>query len=251
MNLSALIIARNEEKKIEHTLKSLSFVDEIVVILDRSIDDTKKIASKYTKKIYEGSWKSEGKRRNFGISKCSSKWILEIDADELVTKPLEKEIIQRLKFNSFDFYYIPLTNFVGNKKITKGWMACLAPDGKFCLFRKGTKVWIDGSVHPQYKIKGKKGKTFVNCLNHFLSENISDLLAKFNRNTSLYANDLRKKGENLNKLTSIRKIFSRFIKSFLKRRGFELGGLGVLIAILCAIYPYVSAVKCREDKVRF
>ena len=58
MNLSALIIARNEEKKIEHTLKSLSFVDEIVVILDRSIDDTNKIASKYTKKIYEGSWKS-------------------------------------------------------------------------------------------------------------------------------------------------------------------------------------------------
>ena len=50
MNLSALIIARNEEKKIELTLKSLSFVDEIVVILDRSIDDTKKIASKYTKK---------------------------------------------------------------------------------------------------------------------------------------------------------------------------------------------------------
>ena len=48
MNLSALIIARNEEKKIELTLKSLSFVDEIVVILDRSIDDTKKIASKYT-----------------------------------------------------------------------------------------------------------------------------------------------------------------------------------------------------------
>ena len=40
MTLSALIIARNEEKKIELTLKSLSFVDEIVVILDRSIDDT-------------------------------------------------------------------------------------------------------------------------------------------------------------------------------------------------------------------
>ena len=39
------------KKKIELTLKSLSFVDEIVVILDRSIDDTKKIASKYTKKF--------------------------------------------------------------------------------------------------------------------------------------------------------------------------------------------------------
>ena len=59
---------------------------------------------------------------------------------------------------NFDFYYISLTNIIGNKKVTKGWMACLAPDGKFCLFRKGTKVWIDGSVHPQYQIKGKKIK---------------------------------------------------------------------------------------------
>ena len=251
MTLSALIIARNEEKKIEFTLKSLNFVDEIVVILDRSIDDTKKIASKYTKKIYEGSWESEGKRRNFGISKCSSKWIFEIDADELIKKPLEKEIIQKLKFNDCDFYYIPMINFIGNKKITEGWMACLAPDGKFCLFRKGKKIWVDGSVHPQYQIKGKKGKTFANSLNHYLSKDISDLLSKFNRNTSLYANDLRKKRESLNKLTSVRKIFSRFIKSFITRKGFKLGGIGVLIGILCAIYPYVSAVKCREDKIKF
>ena len=251
MTLSALIIARNEEKKIGFTLKTLNFVDEIVIVLDRSIDKTKTIASKYTKNIYEGSWESEGKRRNFGISKCSSKWILEIDADELIKKPLEKEIIQKLKFNNCDFYYVPITNYIGNKKITKGWMACLAPDGKFCLFRKGKKNWTDGSVHPEYQIKGKKGENFVNSLNHHLSKDISDLLSKFNRNTSLYANDLRKNRESLNKLTSVRKIFSRFIKSFITRRGFEHGGIGVLIGILCAIYPYVSAVKCREDKINF
>ena len=47
MNISALIIARNEEKIIENTLKSLSFVDEIVVILDRSFDKTKTICEIY------------------------------------------------------------------------------------------------------------------------------------------------------------------------------------------------------------
>ena len=50
MSISALIIARNEENKIENTLSSLSFVDEIVVILDRSVDATKVISKKYTKK---------------------------------------------------------------------------------------------------------------------------------------------------------------------------------------------------------
>ena len=143
-----------------------------------------------------------------------------------------------MKFKNFDFYYVSLTNFIGNKKVTKGWMACLAPDGNFVYSGK-EKVWIDGSVHPQYQINGKRGETFVNSLNHYLSKDISDLLSKFNRNTSLYANDLRKKRESLNKLTSVRKIFSRFIKSFITRRGYELGGIGVLIGILCAIYPYV------------
>ena len=45
MNISALIIARNEEDKIESTLLSLSFVDEIVVVLDRSTDKTFKICN--------------------------------------------------------------------------------------------------------------------------------------------------------------------------------------------------------------
>ena len=46
-------------------------------------------------------------------------------------------------------------------------------------------------------------------------------------------------------------LVSRFIKSFITRRGFEFGGLGVLIGILCAIYPYVSAIKCKEDRINF
>ena len=50
MKISALIVARNEEK-IESTLKSLYFADEIIVILDRTTDKTELISRKYTKNI--------------------------------------------------------------------------------------------------------------------------------------------------------------------------------------------------------
>ena len=99
MKISALIIARNEENIIENTLKSISFVDEIVVILDRSVDKTKFVCKKYTKKIFSGVWTCEGKRRNYGIKKCTSEWILEIDADEIVSKNLIFSLKQSFHLN--------------------------------------------------------------------------------------------------------------------------------------------------------
>ena len=65
MTISALIVARNEEKKIEECLSSLNFVDEIVVILDRSTDKTFKICKKFSNKIFTGKWTCEGEKKKF------------------------------------------------------------------------------------------------------------------------------------------------------------------------------------------
>ncbi len=243
MSLSALIVARNEQNNIKECLESLSFVDEIVVVLDRTNDDTKRITKKYTKKIFSGSWEFEGDRRNFGIKKCCSDWVLEIDADEIVSEKLSFEIKKNILDEDIDFFYLPLLNFVSGKKIKYGWMACMAPDGKFCLFKKNCKTWENESVHPNYNLKGKKGENFTIPMIHNMSKKISDLIVRFNRNTSLHARDLRQTKSNYNRLFSVRKIFSRFLKCYFFRKGYKSGIIGLLVSILCSIYPYVSATK--------
>ena len=248
MKISALIVARNEEKKIESTLKSLNFADEIVVILDRSEDKTESICKKYTKKIVKGSWQSEGERRNFGIKNCSFTWVLEVDADEIISQDLSLEISNAIKSKSFDYYYISLVNFVGKKAIKFGWMACMAPDGKFCLFKKKNKYWLNGRVHPGYKIHGRKGKGLDNHIIHNMSDNISDLVKRFNRNTSFNAIDLVEQNIKLEKLFSIRKLVSRFLKCYILRKGFLSGKEGLTISLLSAIYPFVSAIKAKYDQ---
>tara|TARA_Y100000589_G_scaffold331497_1_gene385307 strand:+ start:1697 stop:2449 length:753 start_codon:yes stop_codon:yes gene_type:complete len=248
MKLSSLIIARNEETNIENCLKSLYFVDEIIVILDRSEDNTEKIVKKYTNKIFKGSWFCEAERRNFGLKKCKSDWILEVDADEIITEKLSNEISRCISKKKYDFFYISLLNFVGKNSIRFGWMACMAPEGKFCLFKNGKKNWIEGSVHPSYSIEGKKGPILSNPILHYMSKNISDLIKRFNRNTSLYSIDLKNK-KSLNKYLSLRKIFSRFIKCYISRSGYKSGKIGFLISILSAIYPYVSAKKAQSDEI--
>jgi len=248
MKISALIVARNEEKKIESTLKSLNFADEIIVILDRTTDKTESICRKYTKKIFKGSWHSEGERRNFGIKNCNFTWILEIDADEIINQDLSVEISNAIKSKSSDYYYIRLVNYVGTKAIKFGWMACMAPDGKFCLFKKKNKYWLNGRVHPSYKIYGRKGKGLENYIIHNMSDNISDLLKRFNRNTSFNAIDLVEQNHKLEKLFSIRKVVSRFLKCYVARKGFLSGNEGLTISLLSAIYPLVSAMKAKYDQ---
>ena len=86
MKISALIIARNEENIIENTLKSISFADEIVIILDRSVDKTKSICRKYTKKIFSGFWTCEGQRRNYGIKNVLQSGFLKLMLMKLFLK---------------------------------------------------------------------------------------------------------------------------------------------------------------------
>ena len=86
--LSVLLVVSNEEKQILHCLKTIQFADEIVIILDKCTDNSESIAKKFTSKIFRGSWDIEGDRRNFGIEKCKSNWIIEIDADEHISKSL-------------------------------------------------------------------------------------------------------------------------------------------------------------------
>ena len=249
MTISALIVARNEEKKIEKCLSSLNFVDEIVIVLDRSTDKTLNICKRFSNKIFSGKWICEGKRRNFGIEKCSSEWIFEIDADEIITKRLAKEVKKKIKLNKYDYFYVPLLNHVYSKPVKYGWMSCLAPDGKFCFFKKKNKLWHEGLVHPSYSLKGNKGPMFNNYINHFMSNDISELLSRFNRNSSLHAIELKNANKNLKKYFSFRKVFSRFIKSFFLRKGYKEGQLGLIVSILNSIYPIVSAIKSKEDLV--
>ena len=248
MGISALIVAKNEENNLKECLDCLEFVDQIVVVVDNSNDDTKKIALSFTEFVYEGFWSKESERRNFGISKCKNDWIFELDADERVEKKLANEVMEKIKIAESDFFYIPLVNYVCDIPIKYGWMACLAPDGKFNLFKKNNKVWTNGRVHPDYQIKGKRGVSFKNSINHHMSKNISDLIIRFNRNTSLKALDLYEEGNIPIKLFSIRKIFSRFFKCFIIRRGFKKPDIGFLISFLSAIYLFVSAIKAENLK---
>ena len=249
--ISALVTVHNEEKIIASCLNKLNFCDEIIVILDNSTDRTKEICQKFTTKIYEGSFKYEGDRRNFGLEKCNSNWILEIDADEHVSEKLAEEIIEIInskegeKVNNF---HIKVNNYIGSKLVKNGWGGSFGRGGVTCLFKKGTKIWGKQRVHPEVKFKGKFGKNLFNPIDHYFVDNISGLINKLDSWSYLKALDLVEQKKQDSLLRNIRRIFSRFLKNYFKRKGYKEGKLGFLISLFAGLFPILSYLRAELIK---
>lgn len=244
--ISAVIVAHNEEKKIEGCLRSLDFVDEIVVVLDKCTDRTKEIVSQFTDKIVEGSWNIEGARRNVAVNTATGDWILEIDADERISPELKNEILG-IKNMAPCSFVVPIDNYIGKRLVKYGWLRTLCVLGRQTISYRGLKKYHeDKEVHPTGELQGEV-KHLQNPIIHLVDEDIADLIARFNRYTTWRANDMIAKGKV--KKGCFKKIIDfkiRFFKSFVIRKGYKEGLLGVLIAILAGLYPLVSYLKAKE-----
>ena len=244
--LTALIVAHNEEAILSECLERLSFADEILVVLDRCTDASKEIALKFGARTLEGGWEIEGARRMAGIDACTGPWILEVDADEWIEAPLAQEIAAVVRLDQADFYFTPIHNYVGKRWVRYGWLAALAPDLRGSLFRKGFKTWGMQMVHPQVSYSGRRGDDLVQGVRHNFVADVSGLIQRFNRNTSLRADDFTHRGEIGRTVTMARKAVSRFWKCYVARQGYREGGIGVITAMLAALYPLVAHLKAQE-----
>lgn len=244
--LTALVVAHNEEAILDACLERLSFADEIVVVLDRCTDDTKRIAEKHGAKTLEGTWPLEGDRRLAGIAASTGPWVLEVDADEWIEAALADEIVHAVQADQADFYFTPIHNYVGSRWVRYGWMAALAPDLRGSLFRKGHKTWGMERVHPDVSFSGRRGADFSGGIRHNFVADISQLIQRFNRNTSLKAEELAARLETAKTRSLARKALSRFWKCYVARKGYREGGVGLVISILSALYPLVAHLKARE-----
>jgi glycosyltransferase involved in cell wall biosynthesis len=247
--VSALVVAHNEEARLADCLERLRFADEIVVVLDRCTDRSKEIAARFTDHLLEGAWPLEGDRRNAGIEACRGPWILEVDADERVPPGLAEEIRTVVETSNFQWHEIPVDNYIGSRLVRHGWGASYGKAAYPGLFRKGAKVWGPNRVHPSLTFHGVKGPRLVQRIDHYVDRNISDMIKRLDRYSTARARDLRDAGDIGTFGHNLRRIFSRFYKCYVARRGYREGGYGFLIALFAALYPILSYLKARlEDE---
>lgn len=93
MPLSCCIITKNEFDRIERCIMAVrDIVDEIVVIDSGSEDDTVAKATSLGAKVFFNAWNGFGPQKRYAEDCATNDWILDLDADEVVTQELAQEI---------------------------------------------------------------------------------------------------------------------------------------------------------------
>lgn len=243
--LSGLMVVHNEAARLEDALRSLAFCDEIVVVCDRCTDDTADIARRFTPHVIEGAWELEGPRRMTGIDACTGDWILELDGDERVTPDMQAEMKHRLPTAPHGYFLVPIYNYVGRRHVKYGWAGSFGTTAAKKLFYKGCKVWGPQRVHPQVTLKGTESRLEHGLL-HFVDDDINDMIDRLKRYTDAAAADLR--GTSLPPFrTTVRKSLTRFYKSYVARQGWREGRMGVLLAVMAALFPLLAHIKAEVE----
>jgi glycosyltransferase involved in cell wall biosynthesis len=240
--ISAVIITKNEQTNIGRCLRSLAWVDEIIVVDSGSSDDTRQMATEAGAVVYETGWSGFGPAKAFGVEKATSRWILSVDADEVVTAELAEEIRQMLSIgtNRHGFDMPRLTNFLGRWIRHCGWY----PDRVLRLFLKAHGGFDDAPVHERVVLNGDVGH-LKGVLRHYSYPTLEHYLTKSNRYTTLGARQAFENGKRAGWFDLVIRPPVSFISHFISRQGFRDGLEGLLISVLSAVAVLVKYAKLR------
>jgi glycosyltransferase involved in cell wall biosynthesis len=247
-SLSAVVCAHNEEARLAACLESLSFADEIVVVLDRCTDRSLEIASRYTQKILVGAFPVEGDRRQAAMRMATGDWIFELDADERPSLELCREIRVVIEANEGPSWYrVPIDNYVGDRLLRYGWGAAFGTSSAVRLYRTGSKSWGPQLVHPKVRMTGTQGIPLQHPIAHRVDADIGDMLGRLDRYTSLRARELAANGEVGTVSRNVLRGLARFYKCYVLRHGYREGQWGFLLALMAALYPLLSTLRARLE----
>lgn len=243
------MIARNEEKNLPRTLESVRWADEIIIVDSGSVDRTPEIAREFgAQHSFNRDFKGFAAQKTLAIEKCTSDWVLLLDADEVVSPELAAEIQRTLAAPAFDAYRVPRLNLFMNRWIRHGGFY---PDHKLRLWKRGAAHMEQVEPHATPQFGGPKG-TLQHDLIHYAYPDFDLYLRHMNDYSSKNAASLVERG----KAASLPGFFwlallnpaATFVKNYFFRLGFLDGVPGLIYHLNHSVYVHWKYVKAWEGR---
>lgn len=239
MTISACITTHNEELNIERILKSLDWVNEIILVDCESIDRTVEIAKKFKCKIISRPNNSNlNVNKNYGFANASSEWVLCLDADEVIPKTLEQEIKLLLDSHVVEngFFIKRKNNYFGRFLMHGG----NYPDKQLRLFRKNFGKFPAKHVHERLEITGKVG-VLRETFEHYPYRDIKQYVDKLNFYTTFEC-AFRLRNEVKFSISGFLVTLLSALLRFSRRYFFKLGFLDGFHGFAASFFDFVSQI---------
>lgn len=248
MPISVVINTYNAEKHLEQVLDAVKNFDEIVVCDMESTDSTLDIARKYGCKIVifpKGNITIVEPARNFAISQATHEWVLVVDADEVITAPLQEYLYKRIKEPD-----CPTGMFISRHNMFLGKYVNSRLTHDFQLrFMKRDKVDWPHTIHAVPRIDGTVEKAPL-CfkIKHLADETIQQQISKANTYSD---NEVTRKAH---KKYGVWALFYRplwrFFRAYIIKGGIIQGRRGLVKAYMDATYQVFTVAKIIEKDIR-
>ena len=234
--LSVFIICYNEQDRIGLMLDSIkNLTDDIVIIDSGSMDATLDIAKTYTDRIYHKDWEGYGPQKTYGQSLCKYDWILNLDADEILSDAVKTNI--RTLFNRDETKRLPAYNL---RFCLVGMLSKTLKPRPLCpvnvtprLYDRQRAGFKNSAVHDKVIIyNGGEFGDIGGSVAHISYTSYSQLWDKTRSYCELQAQDWFEKGKKPSVLKAVFDPPIFFLKNYFLRRFCFLGLDGFIMSVI-------------------
>ena len=265
--LSILILTFNEERNLPACLDSVRWSDDILVVDSFSTDRTLDLVKSAGARVLQNRFVNFAEQRNFGLDQGALKhdWVLHLDADEVVTPELQRELIELTKNGEKPAYRL------ASKLMFEGkWL-------RFASLYPAYQVRVGRRDRLRFKMVGHGQRetlppqevgTLGNALLHYsFAKGYEDWLTRHNRYSTAEAlhalsnpddsagafggilassgTERRRALKRLSTRLPCRPLL-RFLYMYFLHLGFLDGAAGFRYCRLLWIYEYLTVLKIRE-----
>ncbi len=250
--ISAVVLTHNSEYMLERVLDALTWCTEIVILDSGSTDGTLEIADRFDAKIYQKPLdKGFGEQKAFAVSKATYDWVFIVDSDEVVSPILRDKILSMMRKNvftadsKFSGYRVHRPLFFLKKRLG---YAGTQHDWVLRLFDRRRGNVNASKVHEVVLLTSGEVSTIQGALDHYSYQTLEDYFRKFNRYTTLAAEELLARNKKISRFKMWIAFPHTFIKLFYIKLGVLDGFYGFLWCLLSSMSPVVKYQKYFQRK---
>ncbi len=183
--ISGFVVAYNRAALLATCLRSLRFVDELIVIDKSSTDDTPRIARRYADRVIKVPWSPTVEdTRSFALSQCRHEWIAFLDDDEMLSPAAIEFLHEARPSDAADIVSLPLRHYILGIFDAR---AYYWPEHHTRFFRKGT-AQFGPTVHNGIALLSERIQRIPNdspiCIEHLSHADTAQWIERTNRYTS-------------------------------------------------------------------